>query len=345
MSKPLISEQLRTARREPRAVVAWNRVHPSRTSPKRLEILKLRNKSTVYRLVGAGPRGASVIAKRSLADTARVERIIHQEFMSQFHLPSLRYYGFLEESDGEYCWLFLENAAGEAYSPLSAEHRVLAANWLAALHTAALNTNLNTRLPSREPSDYLDLLTKARTTFQQHLSNPVMLDNDLRTLDSLISHCDIIESHWSELEEACDRMPRALVHGDFVIKNVSVQQKKSGPALLAFDWELAGWGVPATDLAQFTGRTVSPDLSTYYSSMKLLKGRQDLHAVHRLAESGRFFPRIDDIFWATKSMAFDLYQFILKPMFGLMSYESRIAWALKEANWNPPMSHSLTVNT
>ena len=119
MSKPLISEQLPTDLREHRAVVAWNRVHPSRTSPKRLEILKLRNKSTVYRLVGAGPRGASVIAKRSLADTARVERIIHQEFMSQFHLPSLRYYGFLEESDGEYCWLFLENAAGEAYSPLS----------------------------------------------------------------------------------------------------------------------------------------------------------------------------------------------------------------------------------
>jgi len=100
MSKPLITEQLPTDLREHRAVVAWNRVHPAKTTPKRLEILKLKNKSTVYRLVGAGPRGASVIAKRSLTDTAQVERIIHQEFMPQFHLPSLRYYGFLEESDG-----------------------------------------------------------------------------------------------------------------------------------------------------------------------------------------------------------------------------------------------------
>src|SRR5207249_9898481 len=41
-----------------------------------------------------------------------------------------------------------------------------------------------------------------------------------------------------------------------------------GLAFLVFDWENAGWGVPVTDLCQFTWRsTLSPDLSAYGASL------------------------------------------------------------------------------
>src|SRR5438034_672475 len=129
MSKPITTEVLPQNLCEHRAVKAWGQINPKRVEPDGIEILKLKNKSAVYRLGGVGPDGSAVIAKRCRAATAEIERMIHEEFLSHLPLPALRCYGFLPEPNGEYCWLFLEEAAGVAYSPLTAEHIALAGRW------------------------------------------------------------------------------------------------------------------------------------------------------------------------------------------------------------------------
>ena len=300
---------------------------PSGVEPEAIAILKLTNKSTVYRLAGVGPDGSAVVGKRCRAATARIESIIHQEFLAHLPLPALRCYGFVEEPDGEFCWLFLEEAVGQEYSPLDAEHRALAGRWLAAVHTAAIKCGLQRLLPVREPSHYLNLLQASINNFRQHLANPALRADDLETLRALVLHGEALVSRWSALEETCAGIPRALTHGDFVIKNVRVRSTQTGLALLVFDWEVASWGVPATDFAQFIGRTVSPDIHAYCSSEGSPLG-SDIRSIQKLAICGKFFRLIYAIHWATSLLEFKPYEFLAKPMSCLKRYESRAAEAL-----------------
>src|SRR5213593_2775934 len=93
-----------------RAVQAWCRIKPECDEPQNIEILKLkRKKSAVYRLTGVGSNGSAVIAKRCVAKTGSVERLIYETLLPRLSLPSLRCYGFVPEPEGEYCWLFLED--------------------------------------------------------------------------------------------------------------------------------------------------------------------------------------------------------------------------------------------
>ena len=333
MSKPITTEVLPESLCEHRAVKAWGQLQPERVEPDGIEILKLKNKSAVYRLAGLGPDGSAVIAKRCRTGTALIERMIHEEFLARLALPALQCYGFVKEPNGEFCWLFLEEAAGQAYSPLTAEHVALAGRWLATIQSTALEAGLELRLPSREPSHYLKLLQTTHRAVLQHLANPELRGDDWRVLKAIASQCAVLESHFRDLEEMCEGAPRTLVHGDFVIKNVRVCSTTTGLALLVFDWEVAGWGVPATDLAQFTGRTVSPDLAAYGSVMEKSGLRLNALALRRLAECGKFFRLIDDIQWASSFLVFKSYEFLEKPVSYLRFYEPRIAEALQAARW------------
>jgi hypothetical protein len=332
MSKPITNEVLPKDLREHRAVVAWNQLMPGREEPAGIEILKLRNKSAVYRIAGIGPGGSAVIAKRCLTTTARTEYAIHEEFLARLPIGALHCYGFLKEETGDFCWLFLEEATGEPYSPLSAGHRALAGSWLATIHAAAAGAGLESRLPARNPVHYLNLLKTSRGVFLQHLYNSELVSEDHRALEAMVAHCDAMESRWSEVEDRCANMPRTLVHGDFVIKNVRVRALPD-VALLVFDWEAAAWGIPATDFAQFTGRTLSPDLTIYYSAMTALHYRPDLQAIQLMAEYGKLFRLIDDMHWVSQSMSFDTRELLLKPISYLMSYDRRMVEALKAMNW------------
>ena len=60
--KPIPTEILPENLREHRAVKAWSRLEPRCVGPEKIEILKLKTKTVVYRLVGLGPGGSAVIA-------------------------------------------------------------------------------------------------------------------------------------------------------------------------------------------------------------------------------------------------------------------------------------------
>ena len=81
-----------------------------------------------------GLGGAAVIAKRCAATTA--ERTVYEDILPHVPITALHYYGGTQH-DGEVCWLFLEDAGEQRYSPYSKEHCALAGRWLGMLHTSA----------------------------------------------------------------------------------------------------------------------------------------------------------------------------------------------------------------
>src|SRR5262245_7404546 len=110
MSDHATKEVLPSNLQDHRAVKAWRKLHTEWFETDQIEILKLKTKSAVYRLGGIGPDGAAVIAKRCKTATAMVEQAIYGLFLSRLPLPALRCYGSVTEPEGEYCWLFVEDA-------------------------------------------------------------------------------------------------------------------------------------------------------------------------------------------------------------------------------------------
>jgi Phosphotransferase enzyme family len=312
------------------AVKAWGQLWPGAGVPRRAEILcgfrKKAWKRTVYRLDGAGPAGSAVIAKRSPAAQARVERTFYEEILPHLPVPTLRYYGFVEEPGAEFCWLFLEEADGEPYSPSLGDHRVLAARWLGLLHTSAAYVTPASRLPDRGPGHYLGHLRSARATILRHLANPGLADGGLMVLQSVVSQCNTLEAGWGQVEEVCDGMPRAFLHGDFKVKNLRVRTGRAGTALLAFDWETGGWGVPAADL----GASANPDLATYQSVVRDRWPGLDVRALQRLVHVGKVFRNLAAMDWAAQGLPYDGTGEALTK---LRIYESRQADLLGVAAW------------
>src|SRR6266487_6864317 len=112
MSRPVITEVLPERIEEHRAVKAWRQIQPNRFEPRNIQIVKLKRKTSVYRLTGDGANGSAVIAKRCGATSAVVERLVYEQLLARLPVPALRCYGFVPEAEGEFCWLFLDDAGG-----------------------------------------------------------------------------------------------------------------------------------------------------------------------------------------------------------------------------------------
>lgn len=282
------------------AVAAWQSLGKGCSEPEGVEIVEETIKSTVYRLLGAGEGGSAVIAKRGRSEGLRVERTIYLRVLSGLPVPTLRYHGFLEDGDGA-CWLFLEDAGGHCYSTRRAGHRALAGRWLGAVHEA-VDTGLQAELPDRGPDYYLEHLRSGRATILRNLTHPELDADERAILEATARQCDLLESWWGQIEWFCDAMPRTLVHGDFVQKNARIRDGRAGAELLILDWEFAGWGVPAPDLAQGRGGALNPDLTTYWSAVQALWPGLELDDVAELANHGEVFRSLAAISWESRSL-------------------------------------------
>jgi len=327
---------LRENLREHPAAQAWLATGPNRVAPKMIAVFKGWNqseKSGVYRLAGVGPGGSAVIAKRCPLHTAAVERSIYEEFLPYLPLPSVGYYGSVEEPDGRSQWLFLEEAEGDLYSPQNNEHRAVAARWLAAAHNTSRRLGREMRLPDRGPKQYLQLMRSLRAKMLEHFTNPDLPSGGVAVLQTVVEQCDVLEGHWSEIEQICDGMPRTLVHGDFVVRNLRLRPSADGPVLLVFDWEFAGWGVPSTDLAQHSGYTASPDLAVYRVCLADWPMLSNKAQVESLAACGRFFRLLDELAWASIGLMYGRPDNLVNPIGNCSACGQRMAQALSEAGW------------
>jgi hypothetical protein len=121
--------------------------------------------------------------------------------------------------------------------------------WLARLHGGAAPVSAEASLSDRGPDHYLGLLPTARTGLTAAHAVATQSGHDCRLKHPVVSALDRRESRWERVSAACKAWPRTLVHADFTRKHVRLRQRDIGVQVLALDWETAGWGPPAADLA------------------------------------------------------------------------------------------------
>jgi hypothetical protein len=286
------------------AVAAWRELLPEHLVPKRIDIMRERETSAIYRLDGVGLGGSGVIAKRCLSATASIEHTIYNNILPRLPLTTVRYYGLIQE-DGEYAWLFLEDAGSVRFSPLIASQRTVASRWLALMHTSAASAATSAGLPERGERHYLEHLRAARSRILGSLANPALSRTDVEVLRSVVALCDSLEQRWSELEECCEGAPATLVHGDFRPKNVYVRTDHAETRVFVIDWETAGRGVPGVDLAPARGLSSNRylDITTYSSIVRERWPTFKLQAIPRLVTAGTIFRRLAAIDWASMDLA------------------------------------------
>ena len=303
-------------------------------------------KSASYLLEGAGPGGTHVVAKLCERKTAEVESVVYGELLPRLPMPSLRYYGSVRDGDSEYSWLFLEDAGAEPYSPIDPEHRRLAARWLAAVQFHAEEVLEASDLPERGSAHYLVHLLEARQHIVRQLRR---LENDpdaAPVLEDLLSKLDLLESRWGELAALSTALPRTLVHGDFVPKNLRIHRDGASVGLAVFDWEMAGFGTQAPDLAQLlepghsaaprrqrmkrlSRFSANPCLDTYRFVLAGSAARLEPEVIELSAAVGNVFRCVAGIDW-TCSLATTTWS----PVDDFRLYSGWLASAMKLVGWS-----------
>ena len=101
-----------------------------------------------------------------------------------------------------------------------------------------------------------------------------------------------------------------------------------------FDWEHAGWGVPAVDLAQLTVQSrrlaANPDLATYRSIVRERGPEMNPEALERLAYCGTVFRTLSALSWDAQSLANDWAHTYVSSM---QTYADELEGALKRLDW------------
>src|SRR5262249_37076143 len=117
-----------------------------------------------------------------------------------------------------------------------------------------------------------------------------------------------------------------LAHGDFAGRNMIVLPVPDGLALVVFDWEMAGWGPPAVDLAE-------ADLTLYGS---LGRGRWPALAAGSLSRAGvggrLLYGGLASCAWAVPDV---LTEWVVKPITTLAFYDAQVEQSLRSLRWVP----------
>ncbi len=248
-------------------------------------------KSTVYRLSGAGRDGESIIGKLSKRSSVHTEALVYREMLPQLPLRSVYCYGTVDESDDQ-AWIFLEEIRGSRFDEEQLDHRCLAAKWLATVHMASTGLAGVDRLPVLALDRHLSDLRLGRKKIERNVGNAALCREDDVVLERIVEHCDALEARWSEIEAFCATAPKCLVHGDFISKNVKVRLEKDAGVLYAIDWERAGWGVPVEDLGGLD-QTIADfggiDIETYRQEVRPMWSSLDRPSADRLVHIGIIF--------------------------------------------------------
>ncbi len=241
------------------------------------------------------------------------------------------------QEDDRSWWLFLEDVGDQRCSPVVAEHRALAAQWLGAMHTTAEGLRVNASLPNRGPDYYLTYLQSACKAIPQIRAMPSLRTIDQVVLTNIISMCEYLEAHWGQVETFCDQMPHTFIHGDCLAKNVPVQTTQAGLTIAPFDWGGAGWGLPATDLGQLglpyrDLPPTNPDCATYLSVVRDQWPRLNVQTIQQLANLGQMFWSLKVISLGVSDFDYEWVQ-IEHTMNNFSIYESVLANAIRSARW------------
>jgi len=315
---------VRTHLEEHPAVQAWLRLAPQPDLPRKLRRVRERRKSAIYRLQGINGSG-TVIAKRSRCDPGRYEQFLYESILPQQPASHLRFYGAVEDPDPAYRWLFLEDAGSERYGEDAAEYPALGVTWLAQLHTATTSTECPPGIAACGPEFYLrQRLQPAAANIADSLPNPVLGDDDRRVLRRIAAALDCLVIRWEELTAFCRPLPRCLVHGDFVPKNIGLVRDSELARLLPFDWETAGYGVPAADVV------LCGDLAAYGRAVQPAWPRLPFADLQHLARIGEVFRLLASLHWRGPNL---LTHWANRDLATMTGYRTRLDRVLSELGW------------
>jgi hypothetical protein len=280
-------------------------------------------KPAIYRLTFARPQRPGVFAKRYFKTSPEIERKVYEEILPHLPLTLPRYYGYCQDHDGS-AWLFVEDVGAERLSPRDPDQRVLAGRWLGVLHRSGADLPAAARLPDAGPSRYLGHLRSGRARIRLRAGNPGLTTEGRAMLSVILELHDALESRWREFEKACEGLPATLVHGDFRPKNVRICTGDA--ALYPIDWEMAGWGVPAADLApaRDLGMTMQVDPHSYETVMRERWPDLDAAAIKKLSILGHIFRALAGIEWESESLRFELPNYLTKPVSSMRSFARKI---------------------
>jgi aminoglycoside phosphotransferase (APT) family kinase protein len=213
----------------------------------------------------------------------------------------------------------------------------VAGRWLGLLHSSPIDLAVNGHLPDAGPRRYLDILHATCEFIEQHLDNPILTPDDVTCLEETQAHLHDVASHWNRLEAVCEGAPKTLVHGDFNGKNLRLRSDNGHTSVVVFDWEDAGWGVPAVDLAQqtlaFGQVSANPDIGTYWSTMRERWPNANAEALQRLAHCGSAFRALASLRWAVPSLETDWAHGCAA---NLHIYVTELDEALERLGWGQP---------
>ncbi len=278
------------------AAQAWLRLRPGSCEPGGITLLKDTSRSTVCRIEGVGPGRSGIIAKRCPRADGELEAFIYTEVLERLSIESVRCYGFIEEGAGEHGWLFLEDGGFTQVADKGESFPIPFAHWLALLHGSASKLPIRGRLPERGPAWYLEILRASRLGLCQSLPERNWGDLDRSAAESMLVCFEILERNWHLVEERCEGLPWTLVHCDLQPKNVLIRHSASGIAFLPLDWEEAGWGAPATDLARI-------DAASYWSTARRTWASIELRRVEEQVCCGALFQILSAVGWEMVRLA------------------------------------------
>jgi hypothetical protein len=189
-----------------------------------------------------------LVAKCARKDTISIEHRV-LTWLEAAPFPTVLARGTTDAWRPGRAWLVSDHAVGEPYAALSPVHRHIAGAWMADLHVwAALVPTPN--LPSRDSEYHRNIVREACATLTDALAGGGALSiQETSTVGALKEMSLGVLDLWNEVGVVLRSLPATIVHSGFGGKNVRVACDSGQPAVLAFDWEQAGWGCPAADMS------------------------------------------------------------------------------------------------
>jgi len=266
------------------AALAWRQLNRGGVpvAIERVGRARRRAKSALWRLVGGSPSGHSVIAKQSRAATIAVESCVYLTVLGPLGVTLPKCYGHVDCGDGT-AWLFLDEVCGARYSEQNVTHRRAASAWLGQMHAVTNKADSGRDLvPAVTLERYQLFLESALANMSRHIGPQIPSDAQ-SALSLATSAVARLQMGWPKVRRAWCASPICLVHGDFIGKNVILDERDGRCDIHVLDWEASGRGVPAEDLA---GLAVSL-YASHASGMWDGYGREHLDTLANIGDAFR----------------------------------------------------------
>jgi len=292
------------------AVRSWHLLGPQ-SEPRDVEVIKEKKTSAVYRLVFDGAR-PSVIAKRRAGESGTAlatEQGIYDAVLARMSAPALRCEGFIRDDGEGASWLFVEDAGTHSYDPGASDDRAALGCWLGELHTVGSGLATPLDLPDRGPGPFRAYLADGLETLRSHHANPAFDDEERAIITDLVALLELVGAHWNDVAAFCESLPRVLVHGDLIPRNICLRAVGEATHVLAIDWEKAGWGIPSIDLAQTPLPShqfaANADIERYWEIVRDHWSGLDLAALEFSAWYATIFRCLAAIHWDARYLRLD----------------------------------------